>query len=781
MKFLLVLSSLCAGIVLFLACGPDIALDNNYYRFFSPEAGHTSPYRSFFRSVNLLYDREYGQEDRYNNNLNTFDSVNVAEWVSYFQNKVEKYAIDRMLYVARPGEIDSAAKFLENPKFPVSERLVGSSVLVNADKNLARAFLAYLGFAKKCEPYACSQLDWSYEDSSAKPRIDSSATKSLLTSGEKLLNKTKNSFIRERYIFQLVRLRFFDKGFEDCYEYYKSHSEKFKISSSIKYRTIGYAAGALKKLKRTAEANYLYSLVYDNCPQLKSSSYLCFSPKEETDWKESLALAKSPREKAVLWQLVGIYHDPLRAMEEIYRIDAKSDLLDLLLVRTIAIIEEKVMPVRNSWEDTSNSFKLKWINQPDETVRFIKYIADDQKTAKPWLWDMCSGYLEFLQAHYDAAKTYLSKAKAESGGDTLVADQVRLIKIGIMIEEAQWPTAEFENAIAPELEWLKVHKPVNDDALEDMPYGGVLQWALGRLSEMFHTTYIDLVKAECLRYDYTDTLFYENNAKLEELLKVMQAKEKTPFEKFMLSVYPYSYKNICDYQAVMLFYQGKSDLSLAKFRQGTNNPAPAEGAKRTNDWETWNYRVPTGGVNEFPADPFLIHMKDCHDCDAELPQNVKYTRFSFVTKMAELEQKLKSNPANAAELCFELANGYYNVSHFGNSRAFYLTGIQYYGPEIGVFRPNAPVYDCTRALEYYKKAMELSSDPEFKTKCCFMAAKCEQNIFFRQMWMRPESDNYDLSFKGGQYFKQLKDSFSQTKYYQEVIKECGYFRKYLGR
>jgi hypothetical protein len=79
------------------------------------------------------------------------------------------------------------------------------------------------------------------------------------------------------------------------------------------------------------------------------------------------------------------------------------------------------------------------------------------------------------------------------------------------------------------------------------------------------------------------------------------------------------------------------------------------------------------------------------------------------------------------------------------------------------------------AEEYYNKAMGASKDPEFKAKCCFMAAKCEQNTFFCH-----EPKDYKGDFKAGKYFTMLKSNYSATKYYREIIEECGYFKTYLG-
>jgi hypothetical protein len=83
------------------------------------------------------------------------------------------------------------------------------------------------------------------------------------------------------------------------------------------------------------------------------------------------------------------------------------------------------------------------------------------------------------------------------------------------------------------------------------------------------------------------------------------------------------------------------------------------------------------------------------------------------------------------------------------------------------------IYHCNKAEAYYDKALTLSKDPEFSAKCCFMAAKCEQNRFFI-------SSEYTGDFRAGLYFKVLRARYAKTKYYQEIIKECGYFRTYLG-
>ena len=85
-------------------------------------------------------------------------------------------------------------------------------------------------------------------------------------------------------------------------------------------------------------------------------------------------------------------------------------------------------------------------------------------------------------------------------------------------------------------------------------------------------------------------------------------------------------------------------------------------------------------------------------------------------------------------------------------------------------------FDCNEAKKYYLMAMEFSTNKEFKAKCVWMAAKCEHNNWLEQNYNGKKSGD----FIGGTYFKIMKEKFSDTKYYKEVIGECGYFCAYLN-
>jgi hypothetical protein len=186
------------------------------------------------------------------------------------------------------------------------------------------------------------------------------------------------------------------------------------------------------------------------------------------------------------------------------------------------------------------------------------------------------------------------------------------------------------------------------------------------------------------------------------------------------------------------------------------------------------------GSNGLYGDPFKIRINDCHDCDHAEEQKVAYTQRSFIEKMNQYRLQAIDKPKEAANCYFLMANGFYNATYFGNARMFYATPLVDFGSYAYWYRDfsaiNSMVLNCETALAYYQKAMDASNDKEFKAKCCFMAAKCEQNALFISGQLGNDED-----FRAGKYFAMLKNDYRKTNYYKEVIEECKYFNTYAGK
>jgi hypothetical protein len=198
---------------------------------------------------------------------------------------------------------------------------------------------------------------------------------------------------------------------------------------------------------------------------------------------------------------------------------------------------------------------------------------------------------------------------------------------------------------------------------------------------------------------------------------------------------------------------------------------------------------PDAGTNELLGNPFNIHIVDCHDCDHAKPMKTPYTKRKFVDKILEMNSKANDLTLDAKERAtnyFLVANGFYNMTWYGNARLLSSTVVNWNYMDSNHFagysdsNENAikieGYYDCSAASEYYLKAFALSTDAEFKAKCIWMAAKCEHN-----RWLETDYtiENLD-AFKAGVYFRSLRDEYSNTQYYKQVIAECGYFCQFIN-
>ena len=280
--------------------------------------------------------------------------------------------------------------------YSVSPPATYSLGIVGKGKNeKVKSFFRYLAHAKACESFAVKENEyWDYEKKEA--GVSKADTK-LYDAMNKAFTDSKDEFIRQRYWFQMVRYNFYFNvpAAIALFEKYKDSFTK----NSIYYRTMASAAGALYKQKNFAKANYYYSLVFAESDKLKTVAHWSFRPQEEADWKQTLALCKNNGERITLWQMLGIfYKDEIRSMQEIYKLDPKSEKMDVLLTRFVNKNENEY-----SWladrEDSKEKIKA--------ALPWLKEVADKGNTSNPFLWNTSVGYLYFLSENFTFRRSLL--------------------------------------------------------------------------------------------------------------------------------------------------------------------------------------------------------------------------------------------------------------------------------------------------------------------------------------------------------------------------------------
>lgn len=735
-KFLpFLISSITLTTITVLACsGGD--WDGTEGSMFSPNIIAQEKYVPFFRTVATPFFDGYDHDNNYK-----FGDINIGEWnKNYFENALTNQALNYWLHEASLNQIDSMIFAIKGKSANLSTRSLEFTLKQIQPSSKATAFLYYLGYAKRNEAFAVKSYSY-WEEEPKKPSIVT--IEKQITGGLSFFTKTTDLFLKERYAFQIIRSYYFKKEYDKAIAFYNDNKSVFKSGNSMMWRALGYKAASFYKQRKFAESNYIYSQIFAMYEPLKKSAYLSFHPQQPDELKECLALAKSTKEKEIIWQLQGLNTNQVLAMKEILKLDPKSEAVDVLLVRAINIEEEKFNSILVA-SATEQATQIASID--NELVQFLNEMSKKGDAHHPVIWHLSAAYLSYIKKDFATGDVQLKRAEMFAKSNPLMEAQYHLISLVGKVSRLKEINDQHEKELLVDLKFLYRGNSPDEPGFRG---NGARAWIRTFLAELYLQKK-ETEKAEVINPGRNNIRF-ENIENIQDMISYFDKLGKSEFEKLFVDNAFYG-KN--DYLAMLgIRYAQKDQLELAL---STFKSMP-------------NYN------RELYGNPFTIHIKDCHDCDHMAKQKTKYTSISFIEKMIEMKNTAVAKPNEAAQNYFLVANGFYNMTYFGNARYFYSSplseGTYYYGRH-----ELLPEEDCVLALKYYLLAKEKSMDAEFKAKCTFMAAKCEQNLFFMN---KPQ--DYKGDFKSGQYFTNLKKEYASTKYYQEIIKECGYFKTYLGR
>ncbi|MDP1800306.1 MAG: hypothetical protein Q8L81_03060 [Bacteroidota bacterium] len=722
---LLLISGLGITTITVLACGGG-DWDGTEGSMFTPEIINQPKYKPFFRTqATPFYD---GYDDA---SAGIFKEQNTKDWMSFLGNNLSKEAVNYWLYEASINQIDSMIFDIKKKPSNLNSKSQAYSLKAMQPESKATGFLYFLGYAKRNEEFAVKEVSYWVDDNKKKEVY--SITKQI-AGGVNFLAKATDPFMRERYAFQLERLYFFNKEYNNAIKIYKDNEAVFKSENNLKWRALSYCAGAYYRQKQYAQANYLFSKIFDGFDELKKSAYLSFHPLQQADWNECLALAKTTREKEVLWQMFGLYTDYVTAMKEILKINPKSELTDVLLMRAVNIEEEKF---NGSFGNDLSKQKELSEKIDKNLISFLDEMSATNSTNNPVIWHLSAAYVNYLKQNYTTGDKQLKLAEKYSKTSNMIKSQYHLISLVGKVSRITDLTPKAEADLLTDLKVM--FKDKTEDAFRS---NAARSWVRNTLAKLALKK-DEHEKAELISNGIEQNRF-DKIENLKSMISYYDKEPKSEFEKLFTEVSTLSKFDYVELLAIRYAHADQLEDALRAYRSIPKHNTVLLG------------------------NPFTIHIKDCHDCDHEAKQKTKYTSISFVEKLIEMKGIATAKPTEAAQNYFLIANGFYNMTYYGNARYFSVNRVNNWGY-------TSPL-DCDIALKYYLLAKTNSNDPEFKAKCTFMAAKCEQNKFFDN-----KPTNYKGDFKSGIYFAQLKKEYTTTKYYQEIIKECGYYRKYIGK
>ena len=727
-------------IVIIIACS---GIDFTYYSHFSPEVSDIdSSFEPMFISEDLFYNYSHFEyySQRFNTNI-------IDEWSVYLEDRIPIKEIE--YFILDNNSTKEINELYANVQNSNKSGILNSRFSVIDSK--VKGFIQFLYFAKQIEAISLQQLGvWDIEQGMKR----NYASPEIIAELENRYHIESDPFLKNRYWFQVAKAKYYSIDKSSIISFFDKTKETVK-KNNLYYRALSYVAGAHYKQRNYTLSNYLYSIVYYNCKEMRSIAAYNFHPQEQSDFDSSLQLASNKNEKIALWTLYGYYADELKAIREISKLDTKNEHIDFLLAHFINNEEKRL----NSEAELKNAVEYKNIlkeNVNPEAVLLIDSIARQENTSRPFLWYMGAGYFQILAGNYKLADLYLEKSSKLISNKPLAVNQIRLLQLVNNILRIDSITKQHEEKLVSELDWLYNKCP--NDSIKSFRYNHTVSWSKYYLSSLYKSQG-NHVFSEILD---PSTNYYINQNNIDKMIEYFTKKDMSSWDSILTGQYEFTLSDLYDYVSIKNTYIYPENLDKAIYFM--------ELSQHSND--------------TLDCDPFLGRIKDICECTEGNVPNIRFTKLDLLRRMKDL-QLLIAKGERTYEHYIALGNAFYNITYFGNSREFYFNAIiNNYGIYID------PLYkswllNSSIANTYFNNALQVANNNEQKALCVYMMSKCERNTFYTERYYEDgylrDSYNQDTNYLAWNGFVKLKNEYSHTSFYKQVIKECGYFKSYTSK
>jgi hypothetical protein len=752
----------------------------------------------------------------YNSSLYGSRSIqlqNATEWAEFLENKY--VAKDLIAIIYRETGFTTHAQETKNLR---SSRISDKDVSVKET-----IFINYLELALAVEKHltAYEPNPWGYGDSEIKK--DPVEYNRLVEKTNQMLAVAQHSMIKERLAFQLIKLHRYEENYQEVLTVFEKN---FSVTSSfIGYWAMDHYAGALKKLGRKAEANYYFSKVYVNSPSRRASAYSSIKISSEEEMNDVKNICKTTDEKLALHFIRGVESKALSLgdIDFIIKNAGNHEYARVLMSYEINKLEQKLLnkypsqffdDIKKETEEASNYLK--------QLIELNKKIISVDDASR--FWHMSLAYLHYMNKDYTNCKSTLDNNLPNSNDLKI---QHTVIEILNYIASREELTVTDENILGHKLYEINKNKETissittSNTTIEEQ--NGYYESNYRKGVEDYNTineyifeliyskvknknTYKELIfNGETIRYD----LFARDSPNwneveqrgkklsveyIDELLSSFETTEKTKLVEFAAKYYfdfnnqsnrTYNY-DYYDYYGVGNvyfyldnYYDIKSVLLELKATLLMRNP------NKLNESIAIFEQLPEKIINASKVykNPFDMSAKNIRFDDKINFENIQeensYTKLKLA-KQLQLHLE-RANATNSAIDYYNLGVAYYNISYYSNMWSF----LAYYRC---TYEPNG-FLDNSIALNFLNKALSIGlKNRELEAKAHFMGARCELNLFtqgYGGIGNNTEDGLYfndfmsEINQKGYQKnFSALKNSYSNTQFYRDIISECSYFNYY---
>lgn len=695
-------------------------------------------------------------------NIDVQEKDNITEWQERFCDIAKKEDIKQVVYKAPIRQLQVFRTIMSKKKTTLPAFFATNTFAAQLKDSGCLEAVDYLIYAKKCEPHVVNTKGWTT------PPRDTIRMNFLIKDGLRAFKRGKSDYFKLRYAYQIIRLAHYKKNYAETLELYDYLIPKIDHDPSlIEYWIEGHRAGALMGLGRNVEAAYEYAKIFQHCPSKRTSAFRSFKINTNEEWQACLRLCQDDQERATLYALRA--SDPksnvAAEMEEIYLLDKHNENLELLLVREIRKLEKDLLGLEFNKKKAANKRNH---NIPREEAgqrvldlqNLVRGIVREGQIKNMDLWRIAEGYLELLAGDNYAAKKTLQRVQ-ETIEDETLKEQIQALLMVASLHGFESVDEDAEKLVA-EYRKSPIYKKYPDFEKftnDKLRYVYKKQGLIGKsylfdhqLKDLKYNPEIEVIE------DLVRLCRKENRNKLEDEL-VVKANGST------------IESDLWDIEGTYYLSQYQLEKALETFR-----------------------KIPRAERDNYAhANPFREIINDCINC--RIVDTASYNTIEILEKIVELDFQAKVEEEKSAAHYYNIGIALYNISYFGHAwkvADFFRSGASWDRLKTGndVFPTtnsesgNLETVDCTIPLYYFDKSYQLARSDELAARAAFMAAKCEQNLFYTTKGSQYSTyDNHipNVPDDYRRYFNVLISDLQETQFFEEVIAECLYLERYAER
>ena len=652
--------------------------------------------------------------------------ANIQAWHDYFKNNFSKREIESIFY--RKNSIEKSHKRYKNSsKYP--------------------AFSRYLSFLHSQNAHAQN------DSKNAKEQYNT-----VIDMGLTLLETEEDPFIKERYLYVIMRLYHHHGEYQKTLDVYGKYLHHIQKESVVNEWIIALVAGSFQHLNLHLKANQLYANIFKNHKTNAHLGYYDFKVHSDLEWETLLAEAPDNDTKALYHFLRAMQwkNEPLLELESIAKIAPKSVWFQRLNYMIMQDFQNQRYTLMSQANKKDKYFQKSLKSYNLQKNRFFKILATIKEPSFFTLYSKL--YLKTLDyttlKNSDLIKLY-SLAKQEEH------PYVQLLSYMHGLHQLNSSSVKDQETLDKQLKLLL-------SQLGEKKKKSILRYTALQLSTLYpknsletHFNELFAKNKEVYRYQILKAVNFE---KATNFKRYIEKKRRSFLEKEVFKTNMKKLKRNEIAKILVTLYMQDNNFAKARFH--------LRETPRDNVFSPYNpFNATLSGNNRTKS-------------------RKSYNQREFTETMLRLKDTLIKEPKSAMDH-FLYANGLYNKSWFGN---FPMSSVLYRNTSIYKDDPLPKTADLSEAEAEYRLALEYATKNEFKAKISYQLLKIQfhkalmnRAHYSKEMWAMPTIGAWNDGtqkvmklLKSSRDFTEMIDNYQaeygHTKYGKKMIDNCITFR-----